>query len=136
MMNIKRFWLSIIPAYIAMAVVGMICTMLLMEPLASFMALGRPEEELAQMMPYMFAAYIAMTILFAYVYVEMRKDGSLMEGGKIGAVIGMIISCLTWVYYSMLPFEIPAVLVDNVINILSSMAGGIVFALIYKPIED
>ncbi|MDA9769925.1 hypothetical protein N9D02_02705 [Emcibacteraceae bacterium] len=134
-MNIKRFWLSIIPAYIAMSVVGALGTMLLIEPLESFMALGRPEAELAQMMPYTIMAYLVMTVLYAYVYVEMRKDGSIKEGAKIGAVIGMIISCLTWVYYSMLPFEIPAVLVDNVINITSSMAGGIMFAIIYKPIE-
>ena len=87
-MNIKRFWLSIIPAYIAMSVVGALGTMLLIEPLESFMALGRPEAELAQMMPYTIMAYLVMTVLYAYVYVEMRKDGSIKEGAKIGAVIG------------------------------------------------
>lgn len=119
-----------------MTIVGIIGSMLLMEPLQSFVALGRPEDELSQMMPYMFLAYIVMTILFAYVYVQMRKEGSIMEGAKIGAVIGMIISCITWVYYSMLPFEIPAVLVDNLINITSSMAGGSMFATIYRPKES
>lgn len=135
-MNIKRFWLSIIPAYIIMTIVGIIGSMLWMDQLQSFVALGRPEDELSQMMPLMFVAYVIMTILFGYVYIQMRKDGSIIEGTKIGAVFGMIISCITWVYYSMLPFKIPAVLVDNVINITSSMAGGIMFAVIYKPKEN
>jgi hypothetical protein len=36
----------------------------------------------------------------------------------------------------MLPFEIPAVLVDNVIKITSSIAGGIMFSVIYKLKEN
>jgi uncharacterized membrane-anchored protein len=119
-----------------MTIVGIIGSMLWMEPLQSFVALGRPEDELSQMMPLMFVAYVIMTILFGYVYIQMRKDGSIIEGTKIGAVFGMIISCITWVYYSMLPFEIPAVLVDNVIKITSSISGGIMFSVIYKLKEN
>ncbi|MBT5073659.1 MAG: hypothetical protein HOJ34_12335 [Kordiimonadaceae bacterium] len=132
-MNIKRFWMAVVAAYIAMTISGIIGSMIFMDQLSSYSALGRPEEELYGMMPYMFGAYIVMTIVFVYLYVNIRKTGDIVEGAKFGALIGILVSCLTWVLYSMLPFEMPALIADNVINLSSNIVGGMVMAKVYKP---
>lgn len=132
-MNIKRFWLAVVAAYIAMSISGMVGSMIFMDQLESYAALGRGQEEIYGMMPYMFGAYIVMTIIFVYIYVQIRKTGDIIEGAKLGALIGIFTSCLTWVLYSMLPFEMPALIADNVINISSNIVGGMVMAKVYKP---
>ena len=132
-MNIKRFWLAVIAAYVTMTITGIVGSMIFMDQLASYAALGRKEEELMGMMPLMFGAYIIMTIIFCYIYVNIRKSSDIMEGARVGALVGIFVSCLTWVLYSMLPFEMPALIADNVINISTNTVGGITFALVYKP---
>lgn len=132
-MNIKRFWLAVLAAYVAMTISGIVGSVIFVDQLESYAALGRNEDELMGMLPLMFGAYIIMTIIFCYIYVKIRKSGDIMEGAKLGALMGIFVSSLTWVLYSMLPFEMPALIADNVINLSTNIIGGITLALVYKP---
>ena len=38
---------------------------------------------------------------------------------KIGIMFGVMMSGMTWISYTMLPFEMPALLADNAINIFA-----------------
>tara|TARA_R110002096_G_scaffold432240_1_gene648728 strand:- start:151835 stop:152239 length:405 start_codon:yes stop_codon:yes gene_type:complete len=132
-MNIKRYWLAVLAAYVTMTISGIVGSIIFANQLESYAALARNEDELMGMMPLMFGAYIIMTIVFCYIYVKIRRSGDIMEGAKVGALIGILVSSLTWVLYSMLPFDMPALIADNVINLSTNIVGGITMALVYKP---
>lgn len=132
-MNIKRYWLSVVASFVAMAIAGMVSSMIFMEQLASFASIGRSVGEVMDMMPLMMAAYFVITMVFCYLYTILRKSGDIKEAIKIGLLFGIMISGITWVNYSMLPFEMPALIADNLINLFTYTVGGIVVSVIYKP---
>jgi hypothetical protein len=132
-MNIKKYCLAVVAAYIVMAICGIVGSILAAEQLASFAKIGRSDAELMEMMPLSMGAYFVITAIFCYIYVKGREAGDIKEGAKFGIMFGILMSGMAWVYYSALPYEMPALIADNVINIVTYAIGGIVVSLTYKP---
>lgn len=135
-MNIQRYILAVVISFIVMGFAGFGGSVLFAEQLSSLIAISRGMEGNAVFMPYSMFGYLIITAIFTYIYIVGREAGDLIEGVKFGTMFGVMISGMSFVYYSILPVEINALIADVIINIIVYCIGGIVIALIYKPKED
>ena len=135
-MNVSRFILAVVAAYIVMAGLGMGTDAILMPYYASFTALARPEAEMMALMPVMLGAYLLQTILFCYIYVMGRKAGGLMEGVRFGLVIGVFMGLTNVVLATALPLNQPTVIASFIATVIVYVGGGIATALVYRPASE
>jgi hypothetical protein len=132
-MNMSRFVLAVVAAYVVMAILGMGTDMVMMPYYDSFNALARPEAEMSKLMPMMLVAYLLQTILFCYIYVVGRKAGGLMEGVRYGLVIGLFMGLSNVVLSAVLPWSLETVVASVIATLIVYVGGGIAAALVYKP---
>ena len=132
-MNNKSFIITVIGSYVVMAVAGILIDMTTRAQMASYLAIGRGEDEMAAMMPWMLIGYLITTTVFCYFYVKGREAGDVMEGVRYGGCFGVMIAGTLLVSYSALPFDMAALITQIVASIVIYMIGGAVAALVYKP---
>ncbi|MCP5381734.1 MAG: hypothetical protein H6912_05135 [Kordiimonadaceae bacterium] len=132
-MNNRSFIITVVASYVIMAIAGIITDMATKVQMASYFAIGRSEQDMAAMMPWLLIGYLITTTVFCYFFVKGREGGGVMEGVRFGACFGVMISGTVLVSYSALPFDMTALITQIVANIVIYMIGGAVAALVYKP---
>ncbi|WP_321394778.1 hypothetical protein [Emcibacter sp.] len=132
-MNMSRFIMAVVAAYIVMAVVGFGSDMVLKQYYDSYMAIARPEAEMMAMMPLFLVAYLVQTVLFCYIYIRGRETGDLMEGIRFGILIGVFMGTTNVILYTGLPLSMETLVAGISAGIAVYICGGIAAALVYKP---
>jgi tryptophan-rich sensory protein len=132
-MNVKKYILAVIAAYVAMAVVGIGSDSLLMPYYDSFNAISRPLSEMEAMMPVFLLAYLLQTFVFCYIYVKGRESGTAVEGLRYGAIIGVFVGLGQVVLSTALPLSVETVVAGFIAYMVIYAIGGLATALVYKP---
>ncbi len=135
-MNISRYLIAVVVSFVVMGVVAFGGMTLGATQMSSLMAIARGPEDLAAMTGWGMAGYLIITAIFTYIYIKGREAGDAIEGAKFGLMFGVLMSGAGMVGYSMLPYEMTALVADTVINLIVYTLGGITVALIYKPITE
>ncbi|WP_138379252.1 hypothetical protein [Luteithermobacter gelatinilyticus] len=132
-MNVTRFVLAVIVAYVVMAVLAIGLEALLGDMTSSFKALHRPEEALAEYQIWMYLAYLLQTVVFCYIFTLNYENKGWMEGLRYGLLIGLFMSFEVMAWYGMMPIAGMDTVVTMIMTVVIYMGGGIATALVYKP---
>ena len=135
-MNMSRYLMAVVVSFVVMGVVAFGGMTLGANQMSSLMAIARGPEDLAAMTGWGMVGYLIITAIFTYIYIKGREAGDAIEGAKFGVMFGLLMSGAGMVSYSMLPYEMAALVADTVINLIVYTVGGITIALIYKPAAE
>ena len=138
-MNMKRFALASLAAFVLVAVVDLVINGVLLTDLYKQTAsVWRPDSEIQSNMWLMWLGTLIFAPVFVLIYTkgyEANKPG-LGQGVRYGLIVGVLLSapqCLGW--YAVLP--IPAVLAFwwFATGMVESVAAGAAAGLIYRPVS-
>lgn len=132
-MNVKRYLLAVVGAYVAMGVCASLLVMAFGEQMESMSALGRPMEEMMRLLWVQMLGYLVITCVLVYLYTRYRQDGGVKEGATFGALIGLAMCGMSMWSYSVYPWELGTLYADMFINVVNYAIGGAVASLLYKP---
>jgi hypothetical protein len=136
-MNVKRFWLACLAAYVVLQILGFLIHQLWLG--STYMALSevwRPQAEMMSKMWVMYITAAVWTICFCYIFVRGYENKGIMEGLRYGVIIGLFYS-LVQSYDSYVIYPIPYSLALQwfLSGLVVSIILGVIVALIYKPAE-
>ena len=132
-MNTKKFALSFVAVYVVNRVLSyLIHEFWLAEPYAAVTEIWRPE--LMSKMWIMLITSAFWCFFFCYLFVRGYEGRGIMEGVRFGAIIGLFYA-IPHAYEQYVIFPVPYHLAMNwfIAGMVTSILGGIVVALIYKP---
>ncbi len=134
-MNVKRLLLSWLGVYVTYQALNFVFhQVLLAETYGRHAAAFRPAEEMMSRMWVMWLTAAVWTHLFCYIYVKGRESGTLAEGVRFGAMMGVFIG-LPFAYESWALYPLSSGLAHAwfVGSVVVGVACGVVAAIIYQP---
>ncbi|MDG1707436.1 MAG: hypothetical protein P8H03_01675 [Emcibacteraceae bacterium] len=134
-MNVKKYWLAVTAAFIITASYGISIGIATMDQFVTIVAMSRNDAEIIQLMPLTLLSNFIITMIIGYFYIKLRKTGDIIEGAKIGALFGILMSAVTWMYFSILSIDIYVIIVDSFTNIMIYTVTVMILSFIYKPKE-
>lgn len=131
-MNIQRFVMAVIAAYIAFAIAALGTDMLLTAQLVSLAAVFNPTPEPLSF----FGGQLLQTIVFCYIFTIGYENKGIMEGVRYGLLFGAFMAGAYAVIYSLTAISASG-LVWWVLQafIIYAVAGATV-AAVYRPADE
>jgi heme/copper-type cytochrome/quinol oxidase subunit 2 len=133
-MNWKRFlWAGVAIFVVSQALSYVIDNFILMRDYEKLNSLWRPDVTSKVWLMYVIGFLVAF--LFAYIFIKGREGKGIQEGVRFGIIIWLFtsvpFSLNLWIL-----FPIPMALIVKWIlyGLLTSLIGGILAAVIYKPL--
>lgn len=93
--------------------------------------LWRPETDMQSYFIWMLAGQLLFAFIFCLLFTFTRCQTNLKGGATYGLVLGLLMSSVSLVYYSVMPIPM-ALMVGWILGgLLEAIIAGVIFALIY-----
>jgi len=137
-MNYLRLGLAALGGTVASFAFGSLVFVLvpdLINEAHKYPAVFRAKEEMMKVMPIGFAATFIAILVVAIIFAAIHQGGSgLMEGLRLGVLIGIFAVCSVFHNYTNLNFGLKLALGQAAAYFFQWTIVGIVIGLIYKPL--
>ena len=136
-MNGKRFALGCVAVYVVYQVLGFLIHQVLFGDIYKLLeSVWRPEAQMMSMMWIQFFTSAVWVVLFCYIFTRGYENKAAMEGARYGLLIGLFWG-IPYAYESYMIYPITLSLAHGwfVTTVVVSVICGVVFAMVYKPVE-
>lgn len=133
-MNIGRFILSVIAAYIAFAVLFTVAmTFVFPGMMVAFADLMRAPDD--PMMMWAYLGHLVQTIVLVWFFEKGFGTKDLMKGAIFGGTFGVYVAATGFVMYMSFKWPTEYMATQMIVDVVIFALVGVVLALVHKPKE-
>ncbi len=136
-MNMKRFAMAFVAAYLVYHVFGYLIHEIWLEPVYKDLAsIFRPKDQMDQMMWIFFVTSAVLTFMFCYIFTRGYQNRGIGEGVRYGLYMGLFIMVVqAYDSYVIYPLPYHLILKWFVSGMVIFITMGAVVSLVYKNEE-